>query len=56
VYPGNRAWLTGEISFEQLVLEHPLEYARAMGWLRDDAPKDAAKATALQSEEESETP
>lgn len=33
VYPGNRAWITGEISFEQLVMEHPLEYARVMGWL-----------------------
>ncbi len=46
VYPGNRAWLTGEINFEQLVLEHPLEYARAMGWLPDESasapPADAA--------------
>ena len=43
VYPGNRAWITGEISFEQLVLEHPLEYARAMGWLPgpEGAPPEA---------------
>jgi cytochrome b subunit of formate dehydrogenase len=33
VYPGNRAWLNGEISHEQLVTEHPLDYAEAMGWL-----------------------
>ncbi|MEI6500111.1 MAG: hypothetical protein WCP21_03685, partial [Armatimonadota bacterium] len=44
VYPGNRAWITGEISFEQLVMEHPLEYARAMGWL--PGPEAAEKAGA----------
>lgn len=45
VYPGNRAWLTGEISFEQLVMEHPLDYAEAMGWLpskESEAPGEPA--------------
>jgi cytochrome b subunit of formate dehydrogenase len=46
VYPGNRAWLTGEISFEQLVMEHPLEYARAMGWLpRPETQTEASPET-----------
>jgi len=34
VFPGNKAWLTGKIDFEALVLEHPLDYAEAVGWLR----------------------
>ena len=56
IYPGNRAWITGDISFEQLVLEHPLEYARAMGWLPGGEPKAPEDTPAAPEHEESESP
>ncbi len=33
VFPGNRSWLQGEMTVEQYVREHPLDYAEAMGWI-----------------------
>lgn len=54
VYPGNRAWLTGEISFEQLVMEHPLDYAEAMGWLPAPDPDSSEEAGAVAVAEDRE--
>lgn len=54
VYPGNRAWLTGEIDFKQYVMEHPLDYAEAMGWL-GNKPEEPKPPTAADEHEEGDT-
>jgi formate dehydrogenase gamma subunit len=52
VFPGNRAWLTGKIDFEQLVFEHPLDYAEAMGWLPGPGEKTEETPSPEGDEEE----
>lgn len=53
VYPGNASWITGKISFEELVMKHPLEYARAMGWLgkRDDTAEESVEGASEETVE-----
>lgn len=51
VFPGNRAWLNGEISQEQLVMEHPLDYAEAIGWLPGPQPRPQGEEPSQTTEE-----
>jgi formate dehydrogenase gamma subunit len=55
VYPGNRAWLNGKISQEQLVMEHPLDYAEAMGWLPGPGAKREEEGASPTATEEGDT-
>lgn len=45
VYPGNRAWLTGRIEFDEYVREHPRDYAEAMGWLGEKPTAEEAASS-----------